>query len=191
MATWPKIKAPPLNEDLLLEPCSTEEQLEADWNLLREGQLEAPEDLPRMSRDDLKAFVQGVLQNSIFTTDHIKTRPEWSCACEGSRFGGHKPPADVCPRCEHAFERRDVPDIEWGLVFVPLAFGVLADWTKEQLDKVGCLWAYNREALPRGVNGYPMFMNMRLMHREDWLKAEKVIRRESRRLNEIDMGEDE
>lgn len=187
---WPKFKPQPVDEDLLLQPPTVQEQLEADWKLLRGEDFSPPDELPRMTDAQLKDFIRGVLGNTIFTSEHIEMITEWSCACEGRR-SRHQPSTAACLLCEHAFEHRDIPAIEWGLVFVPLMMGVLAEWPKEQLSKVGCLWAYNKDALPRGVNGYPMFMCVNFMHMADWAKAHKIIRRETERLQNLNMGDDD
>jgi hypothetical protein len=39
---------------------------------------------------------------------------------------------------------------------------------------LGVIWAYMKDALPRGVNGYPMFMSARLMHKDDWTEVMRV-----------------
>jgi hypothetical protein len=72
-------------------------------------------------------------------------------------------------------------------IFLPLDFGVLQKWDTESRMEVGVIWEYYKEALPRGVNGYPMFMSMRIMHRKDWARAAAAIDRERQRLEEIEV----
>jgi 8-oxo-dGTP pyrophosphatase MutT (NUDIX family) len=72
-----------------------------------------------------------------------------------------------------------------GLVFLPLALGGLSQYNKESLSQIGCIWEYWNAALPRGINGYPMFGSMRLMHVDDWARALKGIEAEEERRKDI------
>jgi len=165
-----------------------------------------------MSEEGLREFVKGVLRGEIFTDYQIARRAEHHCPkCEGPTqwlgptdcpkceklvdwiFTG---PSWECPECETKVGPRcgeckaelvevQVPTIDIGLVFLPLAFGALADWPKAEIEKIGCVWAFNRTALPRGINGYPMLTESRLMHKDDWTRAHKAIVREQQREIEI------
>jgi hypothetical protein len=69
------------------------------------------------------------------------------------------------------------------MVFMPLALGALAD----SLNVIGLFWEYTSEALPRGVNGYPTFASVRMMHREDFERARVAIGREIERRKAIEV----
>jgi len=173
-------------DDLLLEKPSVEARLEADWRILRGEEPVEPGEIPRMPKPDLKKFILGVLDNSIFTSEHIEMRrTPWCAKCEARAFSEKMP----CHKCGSTVGIRSEPVIEWSMVFLPIAFGVLGEWTKQQLGQIGIVWAYNKDALPRGVNGYPMFTTIGLLHIEDWVKASKVIRRESTRLHDLNIDE--
>jgi len=75
----------------------------------------------------------------------------------------------------------------FGMVFVPAAMGALSDWPKSRLEEIGVFWEENSKALPRGVNGLPMFMSMHLMHKDDWARATKAIEREQKRRETIEI----
>jgi hypothetical protein len=50
---------------------------------------------------------------------------------------------------------------------------------------VGVIYEHYEKAGPRGVNGYPMFMSMRILHREDWdIVRPAVLREIDRRKND-------
>lgn len=72
------------------------------------------------------------------------------------------------------------------LVFLPFA---LADATHVDPDKLGLVWEWKSEATPRAINGYPTFISARLMHEEDWKIAEKAIRKEMKRRENIEIGD--
>jgi len=49
-------------------------------------------------------------------------------------------------------------------VFMPLIF---MDADKKWSNQVGLIYEYYDKALPRGINGMPMFMSMRVVPKED------------------------
>jgi hypothetical protein len=78
------------------------------------------------------------------------------------------------------------------MVFMPLALGGLADWTREEIEQIGIFYEYLADAGPRSINGMPCFFSMRMLHVEDWRRARKVIHREMQRQEELSLDvEDE
>jgi hypothetical protein len=73
------------------------------------------------------------------------------------------------------------------MIFLPLGLGALAGLPESEQSNLGCLWEYLSAAGPRAVNGYPIFMSMRIMHIEDWDRARKAIMRESERRQAIEV----
>lgn len=51
------------------------------------------------------------------------------------------------------------------MVFMPLAFEALADW---DVESIGNIVGDMNKAGPRAINGYPMFMDFRVIGIEDW-----------------------
>ena len=74
-----------------------------------------------------------------------------------------------------------------GMVFLPIAFGMLSKWNADALRQIGVIWEYDRKALPRSINGLPVFTSCHLMHVEDWKRAHLVIAREQRRQQEMEV----
>lgn len=105
----------------------------------------------RMDDKALKAFVLGFLDNTIYTSTHLRN------------------PDDI------------------GMVFLPAMFGAFSSWPKSRLDQIGCLWEYWDRALPRSVNGQPIFSNVRVMHRDDWGRALKAITKEREHRENIEI----
>lgn len=61
----------------------------------------------------------------------------------------------------------------------------------ETLDQnLGVVYAYHKDALHRGVNGYPMFTSCAVLHKLDWDMVRKAIDRELARQKDIDLGDD-
>ena len=73
------------------------------------------------------------------------------------------------------------------MVFMPLALGALSNYAPESLSVIGLFWEYTSAALPRGINGYPMFGSVRMMHREDFDRAKVAIQRETERRKAIEV----
>ena len=61
---------------------------------------------------------------------------------------------------------------------------VLGLWARD----LGVVYEHMSEAGPRAINGYPMFMSLRLMHREDWKLAFDAYKKEvARRTSDEDL----
>lgn len=185
----------PPSEDLLLEPLPLEAQLEKDLQTLRpDVGVDGP--IPRMSKAELKDFVLGVLDGRYFTSDQIEKRVELVCPeCKRSAPEDH---ADMLVDERGACRTCDVvprPNVLWNvepqLVFLPLAFmdEKLRQDLLEREKEIGIFWARLSASLPRGVNGYPMLTEMRIMHVEDWGRARKALIRESERRAELDLDD--
>ena len=99
-----------------------------------------------MEKEQLKEFVQDFVNGQIFTSAHIDFEK------------GDKWWADTVSR-----------------VFLPVLLGCLAEATPLEMEDLGIIWAYEREALRRGINGYPCFMKCRLMHKDDWEQVNQWI----------------
>jgi hypothetical protein len=54
-------------------------------------------------------------------------------------------------------------------------------------QNLGVIWEWMAKAGPRSINGYPIFFSCRLMHRDDWTRAEKAILREQTRRESIEL----
>lgn len=71
------------------------------------------------------------------------------------------------------------------LIFMPAALGAFSGVPKRDLKNIGVLWEYIAQAEPRSINGYPMFMNCRMLNKNDWARARKAIALELERRKEI------
>lgn len=73
------------------------------------------------------------------------------------------------------------------MVFMPLALGALAGWTRADLNQVGCFWAEMKDAGPRSINGMPCFFSVRMMNRSDADRAFAAIGRELKRREKLEI----
>ena len=74
-----------------------------------------------------------------------------------------------------------------GMIFMPLALGVLSQYNADSLKQIGCIWEYNSAAGPRSINGYPIFFSLRLMHVDDGARCLAAIQREEERRKNIEV----
>lgn len=58
-------------------------------------------------------------------------------------------------------------------------------WRETAAQEIGVIYAYHANALPRGVNGYPMFMEANILHWEDWKRVVAAVNREKSREIEV------
>lgn len=69
------------------------------------------------------------------------------------------------------------------LVFPVLVMGDISKMY--DVNEIGTVWEHSDKALPRSINGYPMFITARVMHVDDWRRACAAINREMDRRNEM------
>lgn len=75
-----------------------------------------------------------------------------------------------------------VPQNLLSIVFMPIALGVFADLSLDEISQVGLIYEYYDKAGPRSVNGFPTFMAAKMLHVEDWKIAfPKVLEEQERR----------
>lgn len=195
MTNWPKNLDGGMSpdEDLLLEPLPLEDQFAKDVRTLRKGAepLIPESGVARMSKEQLKQFILDVLDGKVFTSEQIDRTTFYECSECGASCGQHLDERGATHCCSAVPQ----PQVRWGvepqLVFLPLAF--LDEESLSRLMKheqeIGCFWGPMKSALPRGINGYPMLMEMGIMHIEDWAKAHKVLIREYQRRQELDLDD--
>lgn len=118
-------------------------------------------ELPRATEESLRKFIQDYLAGAIFTSADLREH-------------------DQRPE-----------SMTLGTVFMPLLLGVFSDYRPEGLRDIGVVYEYWSQALPRSINGYPIFASCRFLHRLDWARAAKVIDRELKRQKEMEIPPDE
>ena len=63
-------------------------------------------------------------------------------------------------------------EMSMNMVFMP--FATLTNDSLVTKD-LGIIWEYLSKAGPCAINGYPMFLSARFMHKDDWTHARKFI----------------
>jgi len=67
------------------------------------------------------------------------------------------------------------------------ASAVRQGFMQQYTSTLGCIWEDIGEAGPRAINGYPMFMSMSMMNKDDFERARKAIERELVHQQEIEV----
>lgn len=86
---------------------------------------------------------------------------------------------------EKVFTNLHVPEEDSGMlksIFMVAALGGLADVDAKQ---IGMIYEYLDRAGPRSVNGYPIFMSLRMVHREQVGPLMERVGQISRMLEEV------
>jgi hypothetical protein len=86
---------------------------------------------------------------------------------------------------------RPIQQTMLGQIFMPILFGAFEDYREQDLEQIGIIYEYYNKAGPMSINGYPMFVSMRLLHALDWERARKVIIQEEQRAKELELPPDE
>lgn len=63
---------------------------------------------------------------------------------------------------------KDVTPKLLGTIFMPVGLGALAHYPKEELANIGLLFEYLDQQTPMDIHGYPIFLSVHLLHKEDW-----------------------
>ena len=87
---------------------------------------------------------------------------------------------------EHVRAPQDIP-----MVFMPLIFGALEGYNMNSLNIIGLFYADMSAAMSRSINGYPCFMEVKMLHHLDWARARKVIDQEYARRKELELPPDD
>jgi hypothetical protein len=73
------------------------------------------------------------------------------------------------------------------IVFMPLGLGAFAEAPRSALERVGAIWEWLDKAGRRSINGYPSFMSMHVINKDDWERARAAIDVEMKRRKEIEI----
>lgn len=73
-----------------------------------------------------------------------------------------------------------------GMIFMPLLFGALKEYSKEMIEDIGFICEYYDKAGPRSVNGYPIFMSCRFVSKADAKRINSKVQQIQKVLKEVD-----
>lgn len=87
-----------------------------------------------------------------------------------------KSPDEINEFCREVLANRiltshQVPEDLIGSVFLMLKLGAFHDWELADIEQVGVLYERLDQAGPVAVNGWPSFLSLQVMHRDDWALA--------------------
>ena len=150
------------------------------------------EEPKRMTEEERKEFVLGVLRGAIFTSAHLHPNEDPSMVWFPILFGALGPPEVKMPDVPEAIPDDWTPDEfeDYPQKHAKIKAGLekaLADRQQHYNNHIGGFWEWNSKALPRSINGLPCFMSMNVMHIEDWKQTGEVIVAEQERMNALEV----
>ena len=146
----------------------------------------------KMSDKDIKEYVLAVLENRVFSSAHLSEYDDIGMVFLPIAFGGLGPQMPEFPE-----RPAEIPD-DWTpaqfdeypakrKALMEMVEGEIGKAREHYFKHLGGVWEYMDKALPRGINGLPCFMSMRLMHIDDWNRANKVIKKEMDRRETLEV----
>ena len=148
--------------------------------------------MKRMTDEELRQFVADALSNRIFSSGLLRDHEDPGMVFLPLKFGCLVPEVPEVPEPPETIpEDWTVEEFEgYPAKYEALKAqrdALVEKLYKATLDEIGCFWEYMNKALPRGINGLPMFMSVRIMHKDDWARALKAILKEQERLKTLDV----
>lgn len=153
-------------------------------------------DLTPAQQDFLKQFVMGVLNCSIFTSAQIPNRGDLGMVFFPVAFGALNPQIEDLP------PRPQPPNPEWEAQGYKVTYTqaeyerdlaehdrICDEAMQKSWSRVGVLWEYWDQALPRSINGLPCFISMNIMSPEMWQLAYKLIKAEEKRRADLSLDQ--
>tara|TARA_X000000950_G_scaffold259444_1_gene327834 strand:+ start:8298 stop:8753 length:456 start_codon:yes stop_codon:yes gene_type:complete len=150
--------------------------------------------MQRMTSEEKKEFVRGCLQGQIFTSSMIPDH-DWvnmvprvfmpiAFGCLQVSVPEPEIPEEIPEDMSvDEFDRlqADKEDI------LDRHRELKKKLQKEIDDQIGVVWEWYSESLPRSINGYPIFMSCRIMHKEDWEEVLPILQEKQRQIDDIDL----
>ena len=151
--------------------------------------------IPRMEVNELKEFVLAFCDGGVYSSNHIEQR---HVRHDGTfNEGGWADDVRMCflpvafgclndvvkpPEEPEPFDWDGEEEYEQKKEVVEK---INETYFKAVTAQLGIIWEWERKSLPRGINGMPMFMSCKLMHKDDWSRALTAIRAEWKRRENI------
>lgn len=86
---------------------------------------------------------------------------------------------DSLAQHEEAVREREALKADW----VEKSKVLYVEWAKD----LGVVMGNMKDTFPRGINGFPMFHAIQMIHKEDWIRIRDAIVREQERAKEIEI----
>lgn len=86
---------------------------------------------------------------------------------------------------ERVFTSAQVPPESLKSVFMMISLGSFSGYSKTDLENIGLIWEYTNKGGPLAVNGMPVFLSLRVMHKKDWIRAHAAIIKKQTLLEDV------
>lgn len=166
-------------------------------------------EIPRLSQEELRETVLDLLSGHVLSNHQVPVR-DWSMVFLPVAFGCLNPPDEIVAEIMGSANPPEIPDEPvppspddpmWSYADEAVAEAreareaaikahdeyearyreVFTEWTAD----VGAVVGNMKDAMPRGINGYPMFGRVLLIHKDDWERIYAAVRREQDRAENL------
>jgi len=201
---------PYMEEEDPVPPEEPEPPQEPDLGSFEEPVAPTPPSLTDPNEDSQVLRLRGALEWGDSDSSEIKARlneisvhnKELQVSFDEKLAGHQKACEDLVEHKAELLQKWKAEKEEWSETFeaYEVAYGEYEErledykqkWVKSYDDQwadLGIIWEWldSKNRLARGINGMPMFLSARLMHKEDWERAKKVIDEEHERQQKLDV----
>jgi hypothetical protein len=163
----------------------------------------------RLSQEEMRETVIGLLSGAVLSNHQVPVQ-DWPMVFLPVAFGCLNPPDEVVAEILGSANPPEIPDEPvppppddpmWAYADEEMAEArkareaaikahdeyearyreVFSEWAED----VGAIVGNMKDALPRGINGYPMIGSIRLIHKDDWERIYAAVRREQDRAQSL------
>jgi len=165
--------------------------------------------VPRLTQDELRELVLDIVSGQVLSSSQVPAR-DWPLVFMPLAMGALDPSDDLVVEVvgpKPIIPEEPVPptpdDPMWAYADEEMAEAraerkaaikdhdewdkryraLFADWSAD----VGAITGNMKDTFPRGVNGYPMFHAVRVIHKDDWERVVKAVEREWERSKDIEV----
>ena len=166
-------------------------------------------EIPRLSQEELRETVLDLLSGAVLSNHQVPVQ-DWAVVFLPVAFGCLNPPDEIVAEILGSANPPEIPDEPvppspddpmWSYADETMAEAreareaalkareeyevryreVFTEWTAD----VGAVVGNMKDAMPRGINGYPMFGRVLLIHKDDWGRIYAAVRREQDRAQSL------
>ena len=162
-------------------PYPTEDMDAVRWGRKREEDVLGPYN-ERMAiyQTQLAQWEQEVKQtHAVALEDHARQ----CAALETQHQDSLKAHARMCAQIKKSNEEQMAAYEAAKAAIKPMADAIVNEWASD----LGTIYGRMEHALPRGINGYPMFMRITILHKDDWDIVRPAVNRELERRKNDDL----
>jgi hypothetical protein len=147
-----------------------------------------------MTSDEKKEFIRGCLQGQIFTSsmvpdyDWVNMVPKIFMPILFGCLDVDLPEPEIPDEIPEDMSVEEFDRLHNEKDEILARHQALKDKVRKEVnDSIGVIWEWNSKSSPRSINGYPIFMSCRIMHKEDWEEVLPILQEKQRQMDDINL----